>query len=57
MTVEAIRAEDALATRDDSVTAMEQWDAAHFREQDAQTKAMEAREAYQDGLRAKNQRI
>ena len=52
--VEAIRAEEALATPDHSVTAMEKWDTAHFREQDAQTTAMEAREAYQDGLRAKN---
>jgi hypothetical protein len=52
--VEAIRAEEALATTDHSMTAMEKWDAAHFREQDAQTKATEAREAYLDGLRRAN---
>jgi ABC-type transport system involved in cytochrome bd biosynthesis fused ATPase/permease subunit len=49
--VQAIRAEEALATSDHSITAMEKWDAAHFKEQDGQTKATEAREAYKDGLR------
>jgi hypothetical protein len=52
--VQAIRAEEALATPDNSMTAMEKWDAAHFSEQDAQTRAREAREAYQDGLRGAN---
>jgi len=52
--VEAIREEEALATPDHSMTAMEKWDAAHFREQDAQTKATEAREAYKDALRSAN---
>jgi hypothetical protein len=52
--VEAIRAEEALATSDHSMTAMEKWDAAHFREQDTQTRATEAREAYLDALRKVN---
>jgi hypothetical protein len=52
--VDAIRAEEALATADHSMTAMEKWDEAHFREQDAQTKATDAREAYKDGLRTVN---
>jgi hypothetical protein len=52
--VEAIRAEEALATTDHSVTEMEKWDAAHFTEQDAQTKATAAREAYKDSLREVN---
>ncbi len=52
--VDAIRAEEALATPDHSMTAMEKWDATHFAEQDAQTKATAAREAYKDGLRAAN---
>jgi hypothetical protein len=52
--VEAIRAEEALATPDHSMTAMEAWDDANFREQDAQTKAKKARDAYQDGLRKVN---
>jgi hypothetical protein len=52
--VDAIRAEEALATPDHSMTAMEQWDAAHFREHDAHIKATEAREAYKDALRGVN---
>ena len=52
--VEAIRAEEALATSDHSMVAMEHWDTAHFREHDAHTKATEAREAYKDGLRGVN---
>lgn len=52
--VTAIRAEEALATADHSMVAMEGWDDAHFKEQDAQTKASAAREAYKDGLRAVN---
>jgi hypothetical protein len=52
--VDTIRAEEALATPDHSMIAMEHWDAAHFREQDAHSKATEAREAYKDALRAVN---
>ena len=52
--VETIRAEEALATPDHSMIAMEHWDAAHFREEDAHSKATEAREAYKDALRAVN---
>ncbi len=52
--VDAIRAEEALATPDHSMTAMEKWDDARFKEQDAQRIAGEAREAYKDGLRAAN---
>ena len=52
--VDSIRAEENLATPDHSMIAMERWDAAHFREQDAATNAAKAREAYKDGLRAVN---
>ncbi len=52
--VAAIRAEEALATPDHSMTAWEKWDEAHFREEDAHTKATEAREAYKDALRSAN---
>jgi hypothetical protein len=52
--VDTIRAEEALATPDHSMIAWEQWDAAHFREQDAQKKLTETREAYKDALRAAN---
>jgi hypothetical protein len=52
--VTAIRTEEALATPDHSMIAMEKWDDAHFAEQDAQTKTAQAREAYKDGLRSVN---
>lgn len=52
--VDAIRAEEALATPDHSMIAWEQWDTAHFREHDAHDKVTTAREAYKDALRAAN---
>ena len=52
--VDSIRAEEALATPDHSMIAMEKWDAAHFTEQDAHTRATAAREAYKDALRVVN---
>jgi len=52
--VASIRAEEALATPNHSMTSMENWDAAHFREQDAQRKASHARDAYKDALRLVN---
>lgn len=52
--VAAIRAEEALATPDHSMVAMEHWDAACFKEQDAQKKAIETKEAYKDALRKFN---
>jgi hypothetical protein len=55
--VDAIRAEEALATADHSMTAMEHWDTAHFAEHDAHTRATEAREAYKDALRQLNYSI
>jgi hypothetical protein len=55
--VDAIRAEEALATPDHSMVAMEHWDTAHFREQDAQAKAHQTRELYKDELRRLNYQI
>ena len=52
--VDAIRAEEALATPDHSMIAWEKWDAAHFQEQDTHSKYTEAREAYKNGLRGVN---
>lgn len=49
--VRAIRDEEALALPDHSMTAMERWDDAYAREQGAQKKAQEARDAYKDALR------
>jgi hypothetical protein len=50
----AIRAEEALATTDHSMTATELWDEAHFKEDDARARATEARDAYKDSLRDVN---
>jgi hypothetical protein len=52
--IDAIRAEEALATSDHSVIAWDKWDAAHFREEDAHVKYTAAREAYKNGLRGVN---
>lgn len=52
--VDTIRAEEALATEDHSMIAMERWDDAHFKEQDAQAKAKQARDVYKDELRKVN---
>lgn len=52
--VDCIRAEEALATSDHSMTAWEHWDNAHFREHEAHKKAKEARDAYKDALRQLN---
>ena len=52
--VATIRAEEALATADHSMVAWEKWDEAHFREEEAHTKATGARQAYKDGLRSVN---
>jgi hypothetical protein len=50
----AIRVEELLATTNHSMIAMEEWDDAHFKEQDAQTTAQHARDAYKEGLRDAN---
>ena len=52
--VNSIRSEEALATPDHSMLAMEKWDEARFNEQDAEARVSEAREAYKDALRKAN---
>ena len=52
--VEAIRAEEALATGDHSMIQMEAWDEAGFRLHDAELTAKKARDAYKNALRKKN---
>jgi hypothetical protein len=52
--VASIRAEEALATPDHSMTSMEHWDTAHFREHEAHKKVTEARDVYKDALRLVN---
>jgi hypothetical protein len=55
--VNTIREEEALATPDHSMIAMEKWDDAHFKEHDAHEAVTKARDAYKDGLRLANYNI
>ena len=52
--VDAIRAEESLATDDHSMVAMEHWDNAGFTLHDAELAAKKARDAYKNALRKKN---
>jgi hypothetical protein len=52
--VNAIRAEEALAKGDHSMTQMETWDDAGFKLHDAELAAKKARDAYKNALRKKN---
>jgi hypothetical protein len=52
--VDTIRAEEALATADHSMVAMEHWDAAHLAEHDAHSRVTQTRDEYKDGLRKVN---
>ena len=52
--VNAIHAEEALATDDHSMVAMEHWDTAGFNAQDAELAAKKARDLYKNALRKKN---
>ena len=52
--IDAIRAEEALATEDHSMVQMEKWDDAGFALHDAELAAKKARDAYKNALRKKN---
>jgi hypothetical protein len=52
--VVAIRAEEALATTDHSEVAWERWDEAGLAEEELESKAKVAKEAYKDALREAN---
>lgn len=52
--VAAIREDESLALPDHSMIAMENWDAACFKEQDAQKATLAAKDAYKDALRKLN---
>ena len=52
--VDAIHAEESLATDDHSMVAMEHWDDAGFKLHDAELEAKKARDAYKNALRKKN---
>jgi hypothetical protein len=53
--INAIRAEENLATADHSIVAWEHWDTAGFAEEDIRSKAKHARDAYKDALRQANE--
>ena len=52
--VNAIRAEEALATDDESMVAMEKWDTAGLHVHDTELTAKKARDLYKNELRKKN---
>jgi hypothetical protein len=52
--VNAIRAEEALATDDESMVAMEKWDTAGLHVYDTELVAKKARDLYKNALRKKN---
>ena len=51
--IAAIRHEEALASVDHSVADIDKWENAAMAEDDARTKAKEAKKAYEDALREK----
>ena len=52
--VNAIRAEETLATDDESMVAMEKWDTAGLHVHDTELTAKKARDLYKNALRKKN---
>jgi hypothetical protein len=52
--VDAIHAEESLATEDHSMVQMEKWDDAGFALHDAELAAKKARDAYKNALRRRN---
>jgi len=52
--VDAIQAEESLATENHSMVQMELWDDAGFKLHDAELAAKKARDAYKNALRKKN---
>ncbi len=49
--IEAIRAEEALASANHNETQIDQWEAAGRREEDARDQAKSAKKSYEDALR------
>ena len=47
----AIREEEALASVNHSVAEVDQWESAHFREDELRSKVKAAKKEYEDGLR------
>jgi hypothetical protein len=51
--IAAIRQEEALASVDHSVAEVDQWEQAHFREDEIRRKVKAAKKRYEDALREK----
>lgn len=51
--IAAIRHEEALASNNHSVAQIDQWEQAHFKEEELRTKAKEAKGEYEGALRKK----
>jgi hypothetical protein len=51
--VNAIRQEEALASVNHTVAEIDQWEAAHFREDELRNKVLDAKKEYEDALRHK----
>ena len=51
--IAAIKEEEALASVTQSVAQVDQWVAAHFKEEEMRGKAMDAKKQYEDALRKK----
>jgi hypothetical protein len=49
----AIRKEEALASVNHDIAEVDQWEAAHFEEDDMRSKVKTAKEKYEDALREK----
>ena len=51
--IAAIKAEEALASVNHSIAEVDQWEAAHFKEEAVRDKALAAKKSYEDALRKK----
>jgi hypothetical protein len=51
--ISAIRQEEALACVTNTVAEVDQWEAAHFKEDEVQRKVKSAKKQYEDALRRK----
>lgn len=49
--ITTIRSEEALASGDPTVAQVDDWEAAHFREDEARNRAKTAKKQYEDALR------
>lgn len=51
--IAAIREEEALASVNHTVADVDRWEEAHFREDEARSRTLAAKKAYEDALRLK----